>query len=200
MPSQIFLVAPPDADPTRFVTALRSALDAAEVSALLIPRGTHDDASYKALVKAVLPWAQGADCAVLIEGEPGDVKALGADGLHVAGSAQAVKDAIAVLKPSMIVGAGSDGTRHDAMSKGELAVDYILFGPLSGPIDPPTRDMAAWWAETMEIPSVLSDPQAQPDTVSTEGCEFVGLGESLWQASAGPDKAMAAIAARLETL
>jgi thiamine-phosphate pyrophosphorylase len=199
MPSQIFLVAPLDADPASFVAKLRAVLDATEVSALLIPRGQHDDAAYAALVKAVLPWAQGADCAVLIEGEPALVKTLGADGLHVTGSVQAVKAAMAALKPALIVGSAANDTRHDAMSKGELGVDYILFGPLSGPIDPEMRDMAGWWAETMEIPSVLSDPAATAETADDEGCEFAGLGESLWQAP-DPAKTIKAILARLETL
>ncbi|MDB5561903.1 MAG: hypothetical protein JWN11_1321 [Hyphomicrobiales bacterium] len=199
MPSQIFLVAPLDADPASFVTKLRGVLDAVEVAALLVPRGTHDDAAYAALVKAVLPWAQGADCAVLIEGEPALVKALGADGLHVSGAVEDVRAALGALKPALIVGSAGD-TSHDAMSKGELEVDYIMFGPLSGPIDPAVREMARWWAETMEIPSVLSDPEATPETVDDEGCEFIGLGESLWRAADGPGTATAAIAARLETM
>jgi thiamine-phosphate pyrophosphorylase len=50
----------------------------------------------------------------------------------------------------------------------------------------------------MEIPSVLSDPQATPEAVSSEGCEFLALGESLWRAPEGAPAAIAAIARRLE--
>ena len=91
------------------------------------------------------------------------------------GGIKAVKEAIAVLKPQMIVGAGDIHSRDDAMLKGEAGVDYILFGPLSGSISDPEREMAQWWAETMEIPSVLSDPEAGPASYDAGDCEFIGL-------------------------
>jgi thiamine-phosphate pyrophosphorylase len=174
--TDIYLIAPPDIA----ATALRSALDAAlargKVAALLVQRGSASERDYKELVKAVAPAAQRADVAVLIEGEPGLVRTLGADGLHVAGGVGAVRAAIEALKPDFIVGCGDVRSRHDAMQKAEAGVDYILFGPLSGPISSPERELARWWAETMEIPGVLSDPEATIDAYDAAGCEFVGLG------------------------
>ena len=169
--AQVFLIAPADADPAGFATALAPVLAATDVSALLLPRGAHAENAYKALVKSVVPVAQANNCAVLIEGEPGWVRLLGADGLHVAGPLAAVKQAVAALKPQMIVGATADASRHDAMTKGELDVDYIFFGPLSGSMSADMRDMAQWWAETMQIPAVISDPETLAP--SSEGCEFV---------------------------
>jgi thiamine-phosphate pyrophosphorylase len=61
------------------------------------------------------------------------------------------------------------------MRQGELGIDYILFGPLSGSISPEAREMAQWWAQTMEIPSVLSDPGASTQSYDAAGCEFIGL-------------------------
>ena len=112
---------------------------------------------------------------MLVEGEPGLVRLLGADGLHVPGGVSAVKAAVSALKPDLIVGVGDIRSRDDAMDKGELGVDYILFGPLSGSISAPEREMAQWWAETMEIPSVLSDPEASPANYDAGDCEFIGL-------------------------
>lgn len=175
MAPQFFLIAPADAEPGHFPRALEHILTNSQASALLLPRGTRSDNGYKDFVKAVVPVAQAAGCAVLIEGEPGLVRTLGADGLHVAADAEAVKDAVAALKPALIVGAGDIHFRHDAMTMAELGADYILFGPLSGAISDAEREMARWWAETMEIPSVLSDPQADGETYDAEGCEFIGL-------------------------
>ena len=56
--------------------------------------------------------------------------------------------------------------------------------------------MAGWWAETMEVPSVLSDPEAMSETASDEGCEFMALSTSIWQA-ADPESAIAGILRRL---
>lgn len=175
MTTEIYLIAPADAEPARLAQALATALATISVAALLLPRGNRSEGDYKALVKALRPLAQDAGTALLIEGEPGLVRLLGADGLHVTGGIGAVKAAIEALKPEFIVGAGDVRSRDDAMRKGEAGVDYILFGPLSGPISPAQRDLAQWWAETMEIPGVLSDPEASTQSFDAGACEFIGL-------------------------
>lgn len=199
MTAQIFLIAPVDTDATGCVHKLEEALAATQVAAILLPRGGRSEGSYKALVKAVTPRAQDAGVAVLIEGEPGLVRMLGADGLHVEGDVSAVKAATAALKPDFIVGAGRIDSRHDAMSKGELGPDYVFFGPISGPRDPEQREMARWWAELMEVPSVLSDPAATAESATSEGAEFLAVGESLWSAPEGVTARLGAIAKALET-
>ena len=94
--------------------------------------------------------------------------------------------------------AGQIASRHDAMSKGELGPDYIFFGPLSGARDPEQREMARWWAEIMEVPSVLSDPAATAETATAEGSEFIALSDSLWTAPEGVTARLGAIARALE--
>jgi thiamine-phosphate pyrophosphorylase len=199
MTAQIFLVAPADADAPACLTKLDEALSAAPVAAMLIPRGQRSEGSYKAVVKGVIGRAQAAGVAVLIEGDPGLVRMLGADGLHVEGGVNEVKAATSALKPDFIVGAGQIASRHDAMSKGELGPDYIFFGPLSGARDPEQREMARWWAEIMEVPSVLSDPAATPESATAEGGDFIGLGDSLWTAPEGVTARLSAIVKALET-
>jgi thiamine-phosphate pyrophosphorylase len=198
MTAQIFLIAPPDTDAPTCLRRFDEAIAASPVAALLLPRGARGEGSYKALVKAITPRAQAAGVAVLIEGDPGLVRTLGADGLHVEGSINEVKAATQALKPDYIVGAGRIASRHDAMSKGELGPDYVFFGPLSGPRDPEHREMARWWSQIMEVPSVLSDPAATADTATAEGSDFIGLGESLWSAPEGVTARLEAIAKALE--
>jgi thiamine-phosphate pyrophosphorylase len=198
MTAQIFLIAPPDTDAPTCLRRFDEAIAASPVAALLLPRGARGEGSYKALVKAITPRAQAAGVAVLIEGDPGLVRTLGADGLHVEGSINEVKAATQALKPDYIVGAGRIASRHDAMSKGELGPDYVFFGPLSGPRDPEQREMARWWSQIMEVPSVLSDPGATADTATAEGSDFIGLGESLWSAPEGVTARLEAIAKALE--
>jgi thiamine-phosphate pyrophosphorylase len=179
MSADLFLIAPTDLPSDALSTALKATFAEREVAALLLPRGALAENAYKTLVKAIAPMAQEHGAAVLIEGEPGWVRLLGADGLHVTGDIKLVREAVEALKPNMIVGVGDVNTRDDAMDKGELEVDYILFGPLSGAISAQAREMARWWAETMEIPSVLSDPASDYAAYNAEGCEFIGLGLKL---------------------
>ena len=174
MTTQIFLVAPPDAETVPFVAQLKSLLKQREISALLLRRGARAENAYKDFAKQVIPVAQATGCAVLLEGSPGLVKMLGADGLHVT-DADAAREAVEALRPEMIVGVGEIHSRDDAMGLGELEVDYLLFGPLAGSITPAARELARWWAETMEIPCVLSDPDATFESYDAEGCEFIGL-------------------------
>jgi thiamine-phosphate pyrophosphorylase len=197
MTPDLYLITPPDAEAATFAALLRRILAKAEVSAILLRRGARDEAAYRAFVRELAPIGQQAGSAVLIEGEPGLARALGVDGLHTEGTDAELKAALAALKPDLIVGAGGGASRHAAMSKGELGADYIMFGPLSGAIAPDVREMANWWAETMEIPSVLSDPEATPESADAGGCEFVALSDSVWGAD-DPAAAIAAIAGALE--
>ncbi len=175
MQTQIYLIAPADAQTAAFSTQLAAVLDRHEVSALLLPRGTRAENAYKDFAKAIIPLAQAKGCAVLVEGAPGLVRMLGADGLHVSDGPEATQDAVKALHPGLIVGVGNVQSRDDAMTLGELEVDYVLFGALTTPPTAADRDMAAWWAETMEIPAVLADPAAGLETFDAAGCEFIGL-------------------------
>lgn len=176
MSAELFFIAPTDTPADQLIAALTATLERHEVAALLLPRGNLAENAYKDLAKRIVPLAQAKGAAVLVEGEPGLVRLLGADGLHVQGGIKAVKEALAALKPNnLIVGAGDIHSSDDAMLKGEAGVDYILFGPLSGPISAEARELAQWWAETMEIPSVLSDPEAGAANYDAAGCEFIGL-------------------------
>lgn len=197
MTAQIFLVAPEDADPQGFAGLLAPVLEDGAAAALLVPRGNHGEGAYKALVKAVLPVAQAAGCAVLVEGEPGLVRLLGADGLHVPADPEAVRAAVAALKPDFIVGADAGASRHEAMTLGELGPDYLFFGPRRGAADPRAAELAEWWAQTMDVPAVYSDPAATVETLDARGCEFVALGESLWAADGEAGAALSRFADQL---
>jgi thiamine-phosphate pyrophosphorylase len=198
MATELYLIAPPDAEIETFSPLFKAVVATTQIAALLLPRGARDEGEYDAFVSEIGFIAQEAGCAVLIDGEPTLAIALGADGAHVEGAAGAVRAAMTALKPDLIVGAGGIVSRDDAMAKGELAPDYIMFGPLSGATAPEVREVAGWWAEAMQIPSVLSDPEATGETADANGCEFLAIGESVWSA-ADPVAANAAIADRLES-
>lgn len=193
---QLYLITPPNAEPERFPATLMAVLNAAEFSALLVARGAMDDAAYAKLAAAAINVGQGAGCAVLIENDAALARRLGADGVHVTDGPAALKAAVAALKPAMIVGAGNLHSRHDAMTAGEMEVDYVFFGPTDGQPDTAAADLAEWWALTFEIPAVLSQPDADAETVDARGAEFLALSRSLWS-TAEPAKAMQAIAATL---
>jgi thiamine-phosphate pyrophosphorylase len=185
MAPQLYLITPADADAARFPAQLMSVLDATEISALLVSRGAMDDAAYRQLATALINVGQGAGCAVLLENDATMARKLGADGVHITAGADATRAAIAALKPQMIVGAGGASSRHDAMTLGELDVDYLLFGSLHGAAKAGDRDLAEWWASTFEVPAVWSDPLALAGLDT--GAEFVALSDALWAAPSPAD-------------
>lgn len=188
MAPQLYLITPETAEPDSFPATLMKVLSAAEFSAILVARGDRDDAAYAELAASVVNIGQGAGCAVLLEDDVQLARRLGADGVHVTAGPEAIKSAIAALKPAMIVGAGNLSSRHDAMTAGEMNVDYVFFGPLSGDDDARAGELAEWWAQTFEIPAVLSLPAAAPNAFDARGAEFVALSTSVWSA---PDPAAA---------
>ena len=193
MASQLYLITPAAADPQTFPATLTAVLQAAAFSAVLVRRGTFDDAAYASLAKQLVGIGQAAGCAMLLQDDAALAKRLGADGVHITGGAAAVKAAVGALKPGLIVGAGNSATRHDAMVIGELDVDYLFFGPLEGTSDATAADLAEWWAATFEIPAVLSDPAATA-AVDPRGAEFLAISSSIWSAD-DPATAARAIAA-----
>lgn len=191
---QIYLITPPnEIEPA----TLMAVLNAAEVLALLVPRGDADEASYAKRARDIINIGQGAGCAVLLENDAALAKRLGADGVHVTQGPEAVHDAVLTLKPNFIVGASTGNSRHEAMTMGELDVDYVFFGTLGGKEELEAQDLAEWWAATFEIPAVLSAPRAAATGINSRGAEFLALSTSVWTAPS-PAQTMQAIARALK--
>ena len=195
MVPQLYLITPADTDPKGFAPVLMTTLSAAEVAAILVLRGSRDEAAYAECLERMVNIGQGAGVAVLVENDVALAQRTGADGVHVTGGASAVREAIDALKPDLIVGAGNIRTRHEAMTLGELGVDYLMFGPSSGTADPEATELAQWWSETFEVPAVLSDPELAQG-IDAHGAEFLALSSSIW-AAASPADAIRSVAAAL---
>jgi len=184
MAPQLYLITPENPQLEQFPRQLMGVLSGPEIAALLVRRAALDDADYAVLAERAIQIGQAAGAAVLLEDDAKLARRLGADGVHVtSGGTKAIREAIALLKPAGIVGVGNIRSRHDAMSFGELDVDYVMFGPLGGAPDPAAADLATWWAETFEVPAIHSDPQIEATTLNQTGAEFIALSDCIWSAS-----------------
>lgn len=193
MAAQLYLITPPDADPARFDRLLMAVLTGPEVAAILVRRGERDEEAYARLVDRVVQVGQAAGAAVLVEDDVALARRSRADGVHItAGGVTAIRAATEALKPDGIVGVGNIRSRHDAMSFGELDVDYLLFGALDGATQPDAEELCRWWVETFEVPAVLSVPGADPARLASSGAEFVACSDTVWK-SADPGAALAGI-------
>lgn len=193
MAPQLYLITPANPDVAQFPRQLMAALTGPEVAAILVQRGGLSESEYAKFAGSLVQIGQAAGAAVLIDNDAKLAKKLDADGVHIStGELEDLEDAIELLKPQGIVGVGNVRSRHDAMSFGELDVDYVFFGPIGDKADPTAAELSAWWAETFEVPAVFSNPNAQPADAAATLAEFVAVSDSVWSA-ADPVAALAAI-------
>ena len=109
---------------------------------------------------------------------------IGADGAHLSGT-QTLRDAVPILKPKLIAGAGGLVTRDDAMFAGEAGADYVMFGEPDAAGKSPSFEAiverVAWWAEIFEIPCVaFAETADQASELARAGADFIALGAAVW--------------------
>jgi len=191
----------PIEDAAAFAAPLADALSAGDVAAVLLRLAEADERTLINRLKTLCPVPQDKDAAALIDGHADLVARAGADGAHLFGI-DAFIEALAVLKPERIAGAGGLATRHDAMEAAERSADYVMFG------EPDAQGQRAafeaieervtWWAEVFELPCVAYAASLEEvAALVAAGADFVALGDWLWR---DPQRVTAQIAAAAQYL
>ena len=182
---------------------LTEAMAAADIAAVILPLGDGSERDLINRVKTIAKPVQSGGAALLIAGQAAGDAALvakaGADGAHIADVDQ-FADALGVLKPDRIVGAGGLPTRHDAMSVAEAGADYVMFGEPDAEGHRPAREAmlerVAWWADVFEAPCVGYAGSADDIApLAAAGADFIALDPAIWVAA--PRPALTAAAAGL---
>ena len=201
---RLVLIVPEMADAEDQAKALADALRGGDVASVIIPQYALDDIAFQKRAEKLVPLAQAAGAAALIAGDSRVAGRARSDGLHVAGSAEALAEAVEKFTPKLIVGGGSAADRHGALEIGEVRPDYIFFGKFDGDIKPEAHPknvaLGEWWASMIEIPCIVmggSDLQSAAE-VALCGAEFVALRAAIFAAPAGPAVAVAEVNALLD--
>ncbi len=198
----LYLAAEAAGDVKTFAQKLEAALGAGGAASLLLRLGAADAALAEPFIRAAIDAAQPRGVAVVIDGAPGLVPLVGADGAHVAGCGSELLDAVKKLSPKYIVGAGGLSNRDDAMRAGEAGVDYVLFGDVEGDsaqADPDgLRERVSWWAEIFNTPCVaLARRLDDIEPLTAVGADFIMVDDCVWSDPRGPGAAMVDAKARL---
>lgn len=201
---RLVLIVPENTDAAAQREALAAALKGGDVASVILPQYGFNDSDFQKQAAFLVPLIQEAGAAALIAGDSRTAGRVKADGLHVAGSAAALREAIEKHSPRLIVGGGSANERHVALELGEANPDYVFFGKLDGDIKPEAHPknlaLAEWWASIVEIPCIVMgglDPHSALAVAKT-GAEFVALRQAVFAAPNGPSAAVADINARLD--
>jgi thiamine-phosphate pyrophosphorylase len=192
---RLYLVTPPVRDTDAFAREVAVALAAGDVAALLLRLEAADERTLTNRAKALAPTVQRHDVAFVLDGDPQIAVRAGADGAHLTGIA-ALTDAIKMLRPDRIAGAGGLRSRHDAMLAAESGADYLMFGEVdrdgSRPPFPAIAERLAWWSELFEAPCVgYAASLDEVAAIADAGADFVALGEWIWTQTPGPAAAVA---------
>lgn len=178
---RLVLVMPETDDADTAARTMGEALKGGDVASVIVPQYGMDDNRFQKLAEQVVPVIQQAGAAALVAGDSRVAGRAKADGLHVAGGASDLGEAIEKHAPKLIVGGGNAQDRHHALEIGEVQPDYIFFGKLDGDIKPEAHPknlaLAEWWASMVEIPCIVmggTDPASVLDIAET-GAEFAAL-------------------------
>lgn len=163
---------------------LAAALGGAELAAVLIAPAPGQKLRAEE-AKPLIQQARMAGVAGLIVDDAGLARALGADGVHLAGrddTEAAYRAAREALGRDHVIGADAGVSRHAAMVLAEAGVDYVGFG---APPHLKDRDkarvrraeMVAWWAPIFEVPCVAFDVETCEEAagLAADGADFVAV-------------------------
>jgi thiamine-phosphate pyrophosphorylase len=198
---RLYLATPPIDEPGDFAGALGSAIEAADVAAVLLRLRPAAERMLINRVKSLASVVQAKDIALVLDGHAEIVARAGADGAHLTGI-EAFTAALDLLKPARIAGCGGLKTRHDAMLAGERGADYVMFGEIGPDGRRPSFEAIVerveWWANLFEIPCVgFAAAASEIAPLAAAGAEFVAVGDAVWQDPRGPAAALAEAAGLL---
>jgi thiamine-phosphate pyrophosphorylase len=196
---RLYLITPPALEPEKFAELLQAALTAGDVSSVQLRLKQAGDAEILHAGRTLMPIAQRAGVAFIVNDRPDLAAALGADGVHIGQQDAHYAEARAAVGPKGIVGVTCHDSRHLAIEAADAGADYVAFGALfpTGTKDAKTRcelELIQWWAEMMVVPCVaiggITVNNCPP--VIQAGADFLAVSSGVWDFPDGPAAAVKA--------
>jgi len=196
---RLYLISPPLLEPRAFAETFKRALSGGDVASFQLRLKDVPDEDVLRAGELLLPIAQRAHVAFIVNDRPDLASAMEADGVHVGQEDASYLDARTYLGPNRIVGVTCHDSRHLAIEAADQGADYVAFGAFypTATKEPKTRaelDIIAWWSETMVVPSVaiggITVENASP--LIAAGADFLAVSSGVWDYPEGPATAVKA--------
>jgi thiamine-phosphate pyrophosphorylase len=196
---RLYLITPPRLEPREFADDLKRALAGGDVATLQLRLKEVDDDTIRRATEILMPIAQGADVAFILNDRPDLAAELACDGVHVGQEDAPYAAARAQMGNERIVGVTCHDSRHLAMEAGEAGADYVAFGAFfpTATKTPKTQapiELLQWWAEMMVVPVVaiggITVENARP--LVEAGADFLAVSAGVWTYPQGPEAAVRA--------
>src|SRR5258706_14550786 len=124
---RLYLVTPPVIEPARFAEELKRAFDAGDVASLQLRLKNVADDDIRQAASILMPIAQRANVAFILNDRPDLARQLGCDGVHIGQEDAPYSEARAQLGPNAIVRGTCHGSRQLAMAASEACAHYVAF-------------------------------------------------------------------------
>ncbi|MGH6888224.1 MAG: thiamine phosphate synthase [Rhizomicrobium sp.] len=201
---RLYLVTPPSLDPRAFQEDLKSALGAGDVASLQLRMKDAADDDIRRATKILMPLAQSAGVAFILNDRPDLAAELGCDGVHIGQDDTPCKEARALVGANSIVGVTCHASRHLAIEAADSGADYVAFGAFHPTVtkEPGARadiELLRWWSELMTVPCVAIGGitvENAPRLIEA-GADFLAVCAGVWSHPAGPAAAVKAFNALL---
>jgi thiamine-phosphate pyrophosphorylase len=196
---RLYLITPPALEAKSFAETLKRALDAGDVASLQLRLKGASDEDILRVGELLMPIAQRADVAFIVNDRPDLAAKLGADGVHIGQDDAPYAQGRALLGPNRIVGVTCHDSRHLAIDAAEAGADYVAFGAFfpTNTKEPKTSadiELLEWWSNTMVVPCVaiggITVENARP--LIEAGADFLAVSAGVWGHAQGPAAAVQA--------
>jgi thiamine-phosphate pyrophosphorylase len=194
---RLYLITPVRLEPNRFAETLRRTLDAGDVACLQLRlKGVGDDDIRRA-VETLMPIAQRADAAFILNDRPDLAAELACDGVHVGQDDASYDEAREMVGRDAIVGVTCHNSRHLSIHAAEAGADYVAFGAFFPTATKEAKEMAEietvrWWSEMMVVPCVaiggIRIENCKP--LIEAGADFLAVSSGVWDYPEGPAAAV----------
>ena len=198
-PCRLYLITPPRLDAKAFSQKLERALDGGEVASLQLRLKDVSDYDILRAAEILMPVAQNADVAFILNDRPDLAAKLGTDGVHIGQEDGSYAQARAAMGAERIVGVTCHDSRHLAMEAAEAGADYVAFGAFfptqtKTPKSRASVDELRWWSETMVVPSVAIGgiTVENANSIIEAGADFLAVSAGVWDFEQGPASAIKA--------
>jgi thiamine-phosphate pyrophosphorylase len=196
---RLYLITPPRLEPKAFSDALKRALSGGDVASLQLRLKDVSDDDILRAGELLVPIAQRANVAFIVNDRPDLAVQLGADGVHVGQEDASYADARDYLGPDRIVGVTCHNSRHLAIEAAEQGADYVAFGAFfpTATKEPKTRaepEIIEWWSDMMVVPCVAIGGITVDNAIPLieAGADFLAVASGVWDHPSGPAAAVKA--------
>jgi thiamine-phosphate pyrophosphorylase len=196
---RLYLITPPTLEPIAFAETLRRALDGGDVASLQLRLKDAGEDEIRRAAEVLMPVAQRAGAAFILNDRPDLAAKLGADGVHIGQDDMPYAQARELMRPDRVVGVTCHDSRHLAIEASEAGADYVAFGAFfpTDTKDAKTRadiELVAWWSDVMVVPCVaiggITVANARP--LVEAGADFLAVSAGVWNHDQGPAAAVRA--------